>query len=118
MSKTIHGNDNDEVILGSVGVDTLYGNGGEDTLYGFGGDDFLYGGDEEDDLLGGAGNDELHGNKGNDHLKGGVWVAAAVRTSLSSPSRRDFSLDPVSCLCGFTQCLLCGLNLGVHSYGT
>ena len=71
MSKTIHGNDNDEVILGSVGVDTLYGNGGEDTLYGFGGDDFLYGGDEDDDLLGGAGNDELHGNKGNDHLKGG-----------------------------------------------
>ncbi|WP_176592687.1 right-handed parallel beta-helix repeat-containing protein [Sphingobium sp. EM0848] len=66
------GNDLDNRIVGSAGVDILYGHGGNDMIQGEGGDDVIYGGAGDDKLLGGDGNDRLYGGDGNDTLSGGA----------------------------------------------
>ncbi|WP_162854526.1 right-handed parallel beta-helix repeat-containing protein [Sphingobium estronivorans] len=66
------GNELDNRIVGSAGVDTLYGHGGNDMIQGEGGDDIIYGGAGDDKLLGGDGNDHLYGGDGNDTLTGGA----------------------------------------------
>lgn len=65
------GNDRDNIITGTNGVDTLVGGAGNDTLFGLDGIDKLIGEDGDDELSGGAGNDWLYGGEGNDTLRGG-----------------------------------------------
>jgi Ca2+-binding RTX toxin-like protein len=78
---TIYGNDLDNNMSGSAGVDHLYGGAGNDTIQGGGGNDVLdggagndrlFGGDDADTLTGGDGNDILYGRAGNDILIGGA----------------------------------------------
>ncbi len=66
-----HGNELDNRMVGSAGVDTMYGEGGDDTLQGLDGDDILDGGAGDDSLNGGAGEDTLYGGTGDDKLLGG-----------------------------------------------
>lgn len=66
-----HGDDGENVLVGTDGNDSLHGYGGNDTLYGLGGTDNLYGGAGDDTLDGGAGNDTLQGHEGRDTLYGG-----------------------------------------------
>lgn len=65
------GNDLDNIVYGTSGINYLWGYGGDDSLRGFDGDDTLYGNDGEDFLRGDAGNDTLWGNGDNDQLLGG-----------------------------------------------
>jgi Ca2+-binding RTX toxin-like protein len=80
---TVHGNELDNRVVGSAGVDIIYGGGGADNLqalvghdilYGETGDDNLSGGDGDDILSGGIGNDNLTGDAGFDILDGGDGV--------------------------------------------
>lgn len=53
----INGNELDQTITGSAGINVLNGGAGNDTLFGFEGSDRLHGGGGNDVLNGGAGND-------------------------------------------------------------
>ncbi|WP_374089091.1 cadherin-like domain-containing protein [Methylomicrobium lacus] len=55
------GDDNDNILNGSILDDTIYGLGGNDHLYGHAGNDTLEGGDDDDSLYGGSGDDLLIG---------------------------------------------------------
>lgn len=68
---TVHGDENDNVIVGTSGNDNLHGNGGNDTLDGGDGADNIYGNAGDDMLIGGSGNDTISGHEGNDTLQGG-----------------------------------------------
>ncbi|MCH9651983.1 MAG: hypothetical protein K0U98_27385 [Deltaproteobacteria bacterium] len=68
----LHGDDGNDILSGSFGVDRLYGGAGNDQLNGDGARDFLYGEDGADTLEGGAGNDQVFGGPGNDMLYGGL----------------------------------------------
>jgi Ca2+-binding RTX toxin-like protein len=68
---TGNGNDIDNLITGTDGLNYLFGAGGNDTLDGGAGIDFLGGGDGQDSILGGAGDDVLIGHGGADMLVGG-----------------------------------------------
>jgi len=75
LDNTITGTDGINELLGGPGNDTLYGLGGSDKIYGDGlteafDDDFLFGGDGNDWLYGGKGNDTLNGGEGADTLSG------------------------------------------------
>jgi Ca2+-binding RTX toxin-like protein len=71
----IHGNDNDNFIVGSYGDDTIYGNGGIDVIYG---DSEFGDGSGNDTIDGGAGNDTIFGDSeigvgsGDDTIDGGL----------------------------------------------
>lgn len=86
----LYGDDGDDLLLGSDGLnhiyyggagnDTVHGGGGadlldggsgQDLLYGESGDDVIFGGDGNDRLDGGAGSNTLHGDGGNDQLFSG-----------------------------------------------
>ncbi len=56
-AKDATGNELDNTIIGSSGVNNLYGLGGHDVLLGNGSNDMLDGGTGSDDMIGGAGND-------------------------------------------------------------
>jgi Ca2+-binding RTX toxin-like protein len=66
------GNELDNVINGSNGLDTLSGLDGNDTLNGGANNDTLNGGAGNDTLTGGAGFDTLTGGAGNDSMNGGA----------------------------------------------
>lgn len=75
------GNDNDNNLQGTSGIDTLRGGGGNDTLNGLGcpdllegngGRDEIFGGNGSDTIRGGLGNDVLSGQNGNDIINGGL----------------------------------------------
>ncbi len=68
----VTGNDLDNLMNGSNGVNRLDGGKGNDRLIAFGGDDSLYGGEGNDSLSGMLGNDLLDGGVGNDTLNGGA----------------------------------------------
>ena len=65
------GDDNDNLLVGTVSGESLSGGSGNDILVGLAGNDLLLGGIGADLLLGGAGNDVLTGGAGNDILAGG-----------------------------------------------
>jgi Ca2+-binding RTX toxin-like protein len=65
------GDEKNNVLEGSLLVDTMWGRGGHDRLKGKGGNDLLYGGNGDDTLWGGAGDDKLHGEADRDVLRGG-----------------------------------------------
>jgi len=75
----LKGDNDDNVIVGTLGDDKIIGKAGDDILHGddvsktvwIAGDDILYGGDGDDNLDGGAGDDLLIGGLGNDMLTGG-----------------------------------------------
>ena len=69
---TLDPQNQDNVLLGTAGVDSLGGLGGNDLLDGLAGDDWLVGGEGDDVLRGGAGSDTLEGGVGNDVLDGGA----------------------------------------------
>lgn len=71
-SMTAEGNDQANIITGSVFSDWLWGDGGNDRLEGRTGNDWLTGDAGNDTLNGGAGNDSLYGGTGNDTLNGGT----------------------------------------------
>ena len=74
------GTDENELILGTDGVDRLDGGGGDDCIMGGGGDDgfvffffiipYLRGGPGNDVILGGPGDDVVAGNDGRDRVYG------------------------------------------------
>ncbi|MDO5613984.1 MAG: calcium-binding protein [Paracoccus sp. (in: a-proteobacteria)] len=68
-SEELHGQDNDNRILGGAGNDTLFGNGGNDTL------------------IGGAGNDVLRGGAGQDTAQ--YTASANTRVDLRITSFQD-----------------------------
>ena len=68
----IFGNNSDETIEGTDGVDVIYAKGGKDLINGLGGDDELYGGAGRDTLNGGDGNDYLNGGLDADWMYGGA----------------------------------------------
>ncbi len=61
-----------EVLVGTVGVDHLNGGFYGDAIRGDAGNDWLRGLDGDDYLSGGSGNDRLFGGQGNDILAGGA----------------------------------------------
>lgn len=83
-----HGNELNNIISGSLEVDSIEAFEGDDTIYGGGGNDILAGGQGNDSIEGGDGNDNiwgdsdlvvdgwfghdvLRGGNGNDYIKGG-----------------------------------------------
>lgn len=64
--------EDDDVLIGGIGIDTLSGSAGHDTLDGGAGDDILNGGSGNDVLQGGSGNDDLSGGSEADQLSGGL----------------------------------------------
>ena len=78
----IHGNNNDNFLIGSASSDIIFGYAGNDaiigdTLFGDGsGDDTIYGGAGDDIIVGdtaegnGSGNDTINGGAGNDLIVG------------------------------------------------
>src|SRR5210317_399011 len=58
-----YGDETDQDMHGTAGMDRIFGDLGDDYLAGFDGDD---------ELIGGQGNDALHGNDGDDTLMGGI----------------------------------------------
>jgi Ca2+-binding RTX toxin-like protein len=78
----IHGNDNDNFIIGSMGSDVIYGYGGDDDIIGdttcgdAGGNDVIDGGDGDDIIIGdtmcgnGSGDDTINGGDGDDIIVG------------------------------------------------
>ncbi len=75
----LKGDNDDNVIVGTLGDDKIIGKGGDDILHGddvsktvwIAGDDKLYGGNGHDKLYGYRGNDKLYGGDGHDVLNGG-----------------------------------------------
>jgi Ca2+-binding RTX toxin-like protein len=71
MACTVDGDDGDDVLTGSAGLDRLYGGDGVDLVNGRGGADYVYGDAGNDTVNGGPGDDvRVSGGDGNDHLYG------------------------------------------------
>ena len=62
----IDGDENDNVLTGTINADVINGFGGNDTINGLAGDDVINGGDGDDVLSGGPGNDTVNGGRGDD----------------------------------------------------
>ena len=69
---TQSGTDNDDILVGTSGVDTINGGAGNDTIEGRAGNDIIDGGAGNDKLYGGLDNDTLDGLDGSDWLYGGL----------------------------------------------
>ncbi|ASP23606.1 leukotoxin (plasmid) [Antarctobacter heliothermus] len=65
---TVHGDEDDDLLIGGEAVDLFDGGADNDTLIGHGGDDSLEGGSGDDFILGGADNDEINGGADNDTM--------------------------------------------------
>jgi len=68
----LYGNDASDYLEGDEGDDELYGGKGIDRLHGGDGNDKIYGGEDRDFIYGDEGNDEIYGEEGNDHIEGGA----------------------------------------------
>ncbi|MGQ3892588.1 beta strand repeat-containing protein [Legionella sp. CNM-4043-24] len=68
----IQGDDNDNIILGTLLNDRILGGLGNDNINGRSGDDNINGDDGDDRLIGGSGNDTISGDAGNDSISGGL----------------------------------------------
>ncbi|NNF80197.1 MAG: tandem-95 repeat protein, partial [Rhizobiales bacterium] len=67
----IHGDDNDNTIVGTGGADHIVGEGGNDTLSGGAWNDYIAGESGNDIINGDGGYDQLFGGSGNDTIDGG-----------------------------------------------
>jgi len=85
------GSNNNDFILGRIGVDdTLIGGGGNDILFGQGGKDTLIGGVGNDLFLGISGNTRFEGGDGLDtvsYIHGTVDISTGITVDLEDPSR-------------------------------
>ncbi len=71
LDDRLHGNDQDNALIGLHGNDRLFGGKGNDYLDGGAGEDVLSGGEDDDRLFGGRDFDQLIGGSGEDQLYGG-----------------------------------------------
>ena len=76
---TIIGNDENNTLIGTQGVDVVVGLDGNDTIKGLGAGDIVCGGDGNDRLEGGGGEDVLLGDAGDDLILGGPGSDALLR---------------------------------------
>lgn len=67
----IHGDADNDVLLGRAGRDSFYGGAGDDSITGGSGNDILLGEGGQDSLFGSSGADAFVGGDGNDLLSGG-----------------------------------------------
>lgn len=67
----VQGNETDETLSGTSGMDRIVGGDGEDTLNGMAGDDYLTGGVGADIINGGDGSDFIDGGDGDDVIDTG-----------------------------------------------
>ena len=80
LAKVINGNDNDNLLVGTLRDDTIYGKGGDDNITGRKGNDKLILGHGEDEVDGGAGNDVIRAVDGSkDTIVCGVHGRDRVR---------------------------------------
>jgi hypothetical protein len=68
----IHGDDADNILLGSMCSDEIAGMDGDDNIDARAGHDVVDGGAGRDHIVGGAGNDVIYGRAGNDLIFGGI----------------------------------------------
>ncbi|MGQ3892878.1 cadherin-like domain-containing protein, partial [Legionella sp. CNM-4043-24] len=68
----IQGDDDDNVIIGTLLNDRILGGLGNDNINGRNGDDIINGDDGDDRLIGGNGDDTISGDAGNDSISGGL----------------------------------------------
>ncbi len=75
------GTEEDDVIIGGIGIDTIWGDGGNDRLDGGYEADKVFGGDGDDIITNLGGDDFLHGDDGNDviHMGSGLVLAFGGR---------------------------------------
>ena len=66
---TLHQNDSNETISGTIFDDVIYGEGGNDVIKTYEGNDTIYGGDGNDTIDAGSGNNIIYGGKGDDNIK-------------------------------------------------
>ena len=73
----LHGDEGNDIIIGSYGADDIYGGDGDDNIDGRNGDDEIWGGAGDDILKGGLNDqgtvfqDVIHGGEGDDLIFGG-----------------------------------------------
>ena len=99
----LKGDNDDNVIVGTLGDDKIIGKGGDDIQHGddvsktawIAGDDKLYGGKGHDTLYGYRGNDKLYGGLGNDYLHGGAGADIFVLSEIivRNPGIRDTGIQ-------------------------
>lgn len=96
-SNEIHGNVNDNILIGGSGWDELYGEAGNDTLYADSDtpDDPENMDWQSDELYGGAGNDTLYGGNGGGYLDGGIGADHMYGGSGQHTYIVDSTLDTV-----------------------
>lgn len=117
------GNDLDNRIQGSDGIDQLFGMGGNDVLFGGLGNDLLNGGDGNDILHGGAGADKLWGGAGLDYFTFGADALYQsgpdeVMDFVASFDRIDLSgIDANTALSGDQAFRLIGSKAFTHKAG-
>jgi Ca2+-binding RTX toxin-like protein len=68
----LFGNEGNDTIIGSGGLDQIYGGSGNDSIVGGAGFNFLRGNDGNDTLIGGNDGNNFNGGAGNDFLQGGT----------------------------------------------
>jgi hypothetical protein len=66
----LEGTGNDDVIVGTEGIDSIRARGGNDLVCGLGGDDNIQGNANVDTIYGGEGDDTINGNNNGDFLFG------------------------------------------------
>jgi Ca2+-binding RTX toxin-like protein len=81
----INGNNNDNILTGTIGHDLIDGKGGDDTIFGFAGNDGLVGGPGADALHGGGGQDFAY----YDDSPTGVTVSLANGTGHGGTAEGD-----------------------------
>ncbi|MFZ2449169.1 MAG: calcium-binding protein [Methylovulum miyakonense] len=95
---TLKGDNQNNLLIGSVGNDILAGYGGHDILNGGAGNDLLSGGAGHDILIGGTGNDRLVGGSYADLLIGGegndIYMVDYVDDVISETA--DAGIDTVN----------------------
>ena len=66
----VRGQEGNDILNGGSGNDVLFGDEGDDTIRGGADNDQIFGDQGDDDLQGGSGNDQLEGGAGNDIIAG------------------------------------------------
>jgi len=111
-TSTLHGNNLDNSIDGTLTDNIIYGHGGDDQISGAAGDDKIYGGDGDDQLGGlrdddvidgGAGDDRIDGGFENDLIHGGTGNDTITGGAHDDEVHGDAGDDILSGLSGFNR---------------
>ncbi len=118
---TVHGNDNNDTVTGSVFADSLAGGLGLDSFVGGDGNATLVGGEGNDFLDGGLGNESIIGDAGLDTLLGGTGTnsldGGADDDQLRATGDVNFTLTNTS-LDGTGTNAISNIELAMLSAGT